>query len=85
MCDSCHYEKALLLVEEIMEVCNEINEQHWHKGVAMDFAESVANATLDIGEWIEQNKHLTDRQREALENMKAGAEKWIDNEDPTLD
>ena len=58
-------------------MADSISEKFFHENTdAMDFAESIAMKAGGIADWIENNHHVTDKQQEALENMKAGAERW---------
>jgi len=45
---------------------------------ADDFGESVGEKVRSMREWIERNNHVTSRQRSALENMRAGTDRWMD-------
>jgi hypothetical protein len=45
-------------------------------GRAEDFATSASETVHDIEEWIEKNHDVTPRQCDALDNIKAGAERW---------
>ena len=71
--------KALRLVEEIEAAADQITEDNFHENPdAMDFAESIKTRAGNIGEWIEQNDHVTPKQLVALQNMLRGAQKWLD-------
>jgi hypothetical protein len=59
MCDSCEWEDCL---EELNELCLD-NDYEW------------ANDTLaGIAEWVEEHKHITERQVAAISNIKARVE-----------
>lgn len=70
MCDSCGWEDALDLVEEIESAAEDVPER------GEDFAASVLECANSIGDTIEQNEHATPRQMEALENMIEGLMRW---------
>ena len=44
---------------------------------AADFVASVGEKLDNMAEWIEDKEHVTPAQEEAIENMIAGAEKWL--------
>jgi len=59
MCDTCDHEEVL---EELNDLCAE-SDYEW------------ANDTLSgIAEWVEKNGHVTERQLDAIENIKAKVE-----------
>lgn len=59
MCDSCEWDVVLTELEEICEA----DEYQW------------ANDTLaGIAEWVEEHKHITERQVDAVANIKARVE-----------
>lgn len=55
----------------ILEMVDELPER------ASDFGESVGEKVADMAKWIEANKTVTEKQREALDNMESGAERWL--------
>ena len=65
------WEDALELCEEIEELLDELPDR------AEEFATSVGEKVADMREWIEDNEHVTPKQLDALENMKAGCENWL--------
>jgi len=68
-----NWEDALEIADEILDMIdNDLPEE------AEEFAESVEEKVRDIRNWIEDHRHVTERQVEALENMKRGCEKWMD-------
>jgi len=67
------WESALEIADEILDMIdNELPEK------AEEFAGSVEEKVRDIRAWIEDRRHVTEAQYEALENMKRGCEKWLD-------
>lgn len=59
MCDTCEHEEVL---EELNELCED-PDYEW------------ANETLSgIAEWVEKNGHVTGKQVDAIENIKARVE-----------
>jgi hypothetical protein len=59
MCDACEWEDQL---EELNDLCSD-SDYEW------------ANDTLSgIAEWVEEHGHVTDRQLDAIENIKAKVE-----------
>jgi hypothetical protein len=70
MCETCDWEGALELAEEIQDEAEELPER------AEDFASSVTETATDMATWIEENEHVTEAQETALENMRAGITKW---------
>ena len=78
MCTSCQWEAAIRLSETVIGLAEEISEQFFHDNAdAMEFAESVKSKTESISDWVETNKHVTQNQLGALQNMKDGAERWL--------
>lgn len=55
MCLSCGWEDVLEELEELLED----DEYLW-----------AEDTLLGIGEWVEENEHVTQRQRRAIENIK---------------
>jgi hypothetical protein len=62
---------VVTLCEAIYEMIDELPER------AEEFGDSVKNKTLDIQKTIEDRNAATPAQVQALENMKAGLERWI--------
>jgi hypothetical protein len=59
MCDTCEHEEAL---EELNELCAD-SDYDW------------ANDTLSgIAEWVEEKKHVTGKQVDAIANIKSRVE-----------
>lgn len=66
--------------EEAVNVCDEILEvleDEEFPSAGEDFAVSVGEKVADIKVFAEENGYVTDRQAEALENMLAGARRWL--------
>jgi hypothetical protein len=64
---------AISICEEIFDLIMDVPD------AGIEFAEGVKDRTKGIQSWIEEHKHCTDKQLEALQNMKAGLERWVDN------
>ena len=59
MCKFCEWENVL---EELNDLCAD-NDYEW------------ANGTLSgIAEWVEENQHVTEKQIDAIENIKGRVE-----------
>ena len=54
MCDSCEWEKFLDFIEDEM-----FNDEY-------SFAEDTVHGIFD---WVSENKHITERQKNALKNI----------------
>ena len=66
-------DEALELAEEIQELAEELPER------AEDFGISVMEQAADIAKQIEETGRVTVKQVEALRNMKAGIENWLNH------
>jgi hypothetical protein len=64
-------EEALNQCDHILELCDEVPEK------GEDFAESVREKVESIAEWIRENEHVTDAQKDSLNNMERGVSRWI--------
>jgi hypothetical protein len=64
------WEGAIEYSKEILEILEELPE------AADEFRVGVEERVLDMMKWIEENKHVTESQIVALENMMGGAKKW---------
>lgn len=62
---------AVELCGEILDMCDELPER------ADDFREGVEERVRDMCAWIEDNRRVTEKQTNALENIKRGVEKWL--------
>ena len=56
MCDNCEWEKSIDFIEDEL-----FSEKY-------NFAEDTIQGIYD---WVSENKHITERQKEALENIEA--------------
>ena len=65
------YKAALGLCTEILDLLPELPER------AESFSASVEEKVLSMKERIEETKTVSPKMLSALENMKAGAEKWM--------
>lgn len=63
--------EALDQCDHILELCDEVPTK------GEDFAESVREKVESIAEWIRENEHVTDAQKESLDNMERGVSRWI--------
>lgn len=70
MCKKCEWEAALELVDQIEDAAMDVPER------GEDFAASVVDTATSIGNTIEENEHVTDKQMDALENILSGLERW---------
>jgi len=57
--------------ERILEMVDELPER------AEDFAISVGEKVRDMAKWIEERTVVTEKQKEALDNMQRGCERWL--------
>jgi phage shock protein A len=64
-------QRAIRQCESILSDCQEIPER------GEDFAEGVIEKVESIQSWIEENRHVTDPQLTALDNMEGAVGKWI--------
>jgi hypothetical protein len=71
MCEHCGWPDVLAEVDETLAMLDELPDQ------AEEFAASVEDKLEGIKAWIEEKEHATDRQVEAVQNMAAGARKWM--------
>ena len=63
-------------IDEALAVLDEINDEK-----AQGFVESVEKKLNGIRSWIDTNERVTDKQQQAVENMLAGARKWLGSDD----
>lgn len=64
------WEEAFELCNDILELIPEVPE------AGEDFAASVEDKVMGIQRTIEERKIVTEKQLDALENMKAGVARW---------
>lgn len=62
-------------IERIIEMCEQVAE--YDSSSAQDFALSVQEKAESIGEWIDEHGDITEKQRDALDNMESGISRWI--------
>jgi hypothetical protein len=73
-------DEALELCEEIITMIDEdrdLEEAQERNDRCMAFCESVREKVSDMSETIEDRGRVTEGQATALENMKAGLDRWI--------
>lgn len=63
--------EAVEQCDHILTLCDEVPER------AEDFAADIAEKVSGVREWIVENKHVTDKQLNALNGWEAGISKWI--------
>lgn len=69
-------DEAKELIEEIDRMIeDDLSEAAWDKGGA--FFEDIRESMANVEATIIVNDHVTDNQESALQNWKAGIEKWI--------
>lgn len=61
--------------DRIIELCGDLPDE------AEEFSESVVEKCKSMRDWIEENGRVTDRQQEALDNMEAGANRWLERDE----
>ena len=66
------WEEACEQCERIIEKCDEMPSR------AEDFTESVREKVQGIWGTIEVSEEVTENQQNALDNMEAGLDKWLD-------
>ncbi len=66
-------EEAESLIESIVSMA----ESEDLPGNASDFAESVRTKAESIGETIDETENVTERQLDALRNMRNGLSRWF--------
>lgn len=64
-------QRAIRQCESILSDCEEIPER------GEDFAAGVIEKVESIQSWIEDNKHVTQPQLDALDNMEGAVGKWL--------
>lgn len=71
MCDECDWEDWLSTIRGAISMADDLPER------AEDFADSVKEKLESIEVWVEENKHITDSQQNAVANMEAGIGRWM--------
>ena len=69
---TCDCEEALEMALTIQELAEQVPER------GEEFASSVSEKAVSIAESIEEMHHCTQKQWDALENMLAGVQAWVD-------
>lgn len=70
--DELDWRDALEQCNRIAELCDDIPER------GEEFADSVREKAENYASWIRKNKEVTRRMQEALDNMEAGVNRWLD-------
>lgn len=70
--DDNYSEEAAEQCDRILDLCEELPSR------AEDFGLSIIDKVESIRDWIAANKHVTDAQQQALDNMEAGVRRWLD-------
>lgn len=65
------------LAEAVIELCEEIENEHTDNDDALEFAESVKVKAESMLDGIRRYDKATEAMRTALENMHEGASKWL--------
>ena len=76
MCQTCNWKAALETIAETKERLEEITEGN-DSDAASDFCFGVGERLDDMAAWIEENRHVTEPQEQAIENMAAAAGRWV--------
>lgn len=63
--------EALDFCDELLTDLDELPER------AEDFRDSVREKVESIRDWVEEHETITERQAEALRNIRAGVDKWL--------
>ena len=65
-----NFGEALDFCDELLSDLEDLPER------AEDFADSARETVESIREWVEEREIVTDRQAEALGNIRRGVDKW---------
>lgn len=65
------FEEAIEYAEEILSDLDNLPER------AADFAESVREKVEGMKDWMEEHQTVTEKMVTALENIRAGVDKWL--------
>lgn len=65
------HEEAIGYAEDILSDLDDLPER------AEDFRESVREKVEGMKDWMEEHQAVTDKMIAALENMRAGLNKWL--------
>jgi hypothetical protein len=76
MCEDCNWSDAAERITEMLDKCKDIDmERASQDGV--DFVDSAKDTLASIGQWAEENEHITDKQSTAVNNLINGLEGWL--------
>ena len=66
--------------DQAIDLCDVILDQLLDElpDEASDFRASVEERVTDMRQWVVERGHVTERQAEALQNMRAGCERWLE-------
>jgi len=70
MCADCAWRAALIEIEEALVEVDDLPP------AAFDFADSVQEKLESIAIWIDDNQHVTEAQKTAINNMRGGIDNW---------
>ena len=70
MCLECEWEEGIEKADDVLSLLEEIPESK--------FSENVKEKTENIRAWISEHEHVTSKQITALDNMREGVDKWLD-------
>jgi len=76
MCESCGWQAALERIDEALGIVNEVRDA-CGSDAAQDFCDGVHERLLSIEEWVQEKRHVTEAQTQAVENMATAAGKWL--------
>lgn len=72
-------EEAKEAADRIEALCDEDNEEipQWAKDSKPEFFEEIRDKAREIIATVKRKGYVTDKQLQALKNMRDGAERWI--------
>lgn len=70
-CDNCDWDEFVERCSETLERCEELPER------ARDFGDSCAEKVEGMREWAAEHQHVTEKMEEALDNIRAGVGRWL--------
>ncbi len=77
MCENCNADHYISVADSIINIARRIDEESGsERGV--EFADSVSDKAFGMKEWMEAKEHVTDKMKNALDNMLEGAGRWIE-------
>ena len=74
MCRDCDWEDFLADADRVLDDIPSLPDR------ASEFSHSVQERIEGIVAWVEDNEHVTPKQKQALENMSNGVQAWLDRE-----